>query len=75
MKLMKPISLCLVQIGNKGIELVNSYPNVLPTEVTNQIILKSMPFGAKHGDFITTNSGQKFPDMFSKSPEKMKGTI
>ena len=57
---MKPINLCLVQIGNKGIELVNSFPNVLPAEVTNQIVLKSMPFGAKHGDFITTNSGQLF---------------
>lgn len=51
---MKPISLCLVQMGSKGLELVKSYPNVLPESVLNQIVVKSMPFNAKNGDFASS---------------------
>lgn len=52
--IMKPISLCLVQMGDKGLELVKSYPNVLPEPIMNQVVVKSMPFNAKNGDFMTS---------------------
>ena len=51
---MKPISLCLVQMGSKGLELVKSYPNVLPESVLSQIVVKSMPMSAKEGDFASS---------------------
>ena len=54
---MKPISLCLVQMGQKGLELVKAYPDVLPEETLNQIVLKSMPMGAKEGDFTSSTAG------------------
>ncbi len=54
---MKPINLCLIHVGKKGLELVGSHPKSLPTEIMNQILLKSMPFGAKPGDFLTTSTG------------------
>ena len=52
---MKPISLCLVQMGKKGLELVENYPKKLPEAILNEIVLKSMPLGAKEGDFATHN--------------------
>ena len=52
---MKPVSLCLVHLGAQGLELIKAYPDVLPEEITNQVILKSMPMGAKPGDFLTAN--------------------
>ena len=54
---MKPISLCLVQMGAKGLELVKVYPDVLHEETLNQIVLKSMPMGAKEGDFTSNSIG------------------
>jgi DNA polymerase III alpha subunit (gram-positive type) len=48
---MKPVALCLVHMGQKGLELVRTYPEVLPKEVLNEITIKSMPLGAKSGDF------------------------
>jgi len=54
---MKPVSLCLVQMGTKGLELVKVYPNVLPEEILNQIVVKSMPFNAKNGDFASSTVG------------------
>ena len=54
---MKPISLCLVQMGQKGLELVKSHPDVLPTNVLNQIVIKSMPMSAKDGDFTSSTVG------------------
>ena len=53
----KPVSLCLVQMGSKGLELVKAYPNVLPEEILNQIVIKSMPFNAKNGDFASSTVG------------------
>ncbi|MFW9924098.1 MAG: hypothetical protein ACFFDW_12500 [Candidatus Thorarchaeota archaeon] len=50
---MKPLSLCLVQMGDKGLEVVKSHPNVLPKEVLSELAMKSMPLGAKPGDFST----------------------
>ncbi|NHJ05983.1 MAG: hypothetical protein EAX90_14240 [Candidatus Heimdallarchaeota archaeon] len=50
---MKPISICLVQMGTKGLELVKSYPDVLPIDAINEIVVKSMPLGAKEGDFTS----------------------
>lgn len=55
---MKPISLCLVQMGNKGLELVKAHPNALPKEILNQITIKSMPLGAKDGDFTSNTIGE-----------------
>ncbi|MFW9923818.1 MAG: hypothetical protein ACFFDW_11085 [Candidatus Thorarchaeota archaeon] len=52
--ILKPLSLCLVQMGEKGLELVKSYPDVLPRDIQNEIIIKSMPLGAKDGDFTST---------------------
>jgi len=51
---MKPVSLCLVQMGQKGLELVKAYPDVLPESTINQIVIKSMPMGAKEGDFTSS---------------------
>ena len=57
---MKPLSLCLVQMGDKGLEMVKSHPNVLPKEVLNEVTLKSMPMGAKPGEFSTSNVGDLY---------------
>lgn len=57
---MKPISLCLVQMGEKGLELVNSHPKVLPKEILNQITFKSMPMGAQPGEFSSSSIGDLF---------------
>ena len=51
---MKPTTLCFVKMGVKGLELVSSYPDVIPTEIMSQLVYKSMPMGAKHGDFAST---------------------
>ncbi|MHA1532138.1 MAG: hypothetical protein ACTSR6_09100 [Candidatus Heimdallarchaeota archaeon] len=57
---MKPLSLCLVQMGDKGLELVSSHPKVLPKEVLNEITYKSMPMGAKDGEFVSSSVGDLF---------------
>ncbi|NHK30499.1 MAG: hypothetical protein FK730_04065 [Asgard group archaeon] len=57
---MKPVSLCLVQMGDKGLELVKSHPQVLPKEVLNEITYKSMPMGAKAGEFTSAAVGDLF---------------
>lgn len=40
-------------MGKKGLELVKTYPKTLPQDLLNQIVVKSMPFSAKEGDFTT----------------------
>ena len=50
---MKPLNLCLIQMGIKGLELVKSYPDVLSKEELNKIVFQSIPFGAQDGDFAT----------------------
>lgn len=55
---MKPVCLCLVQMGQKGLELIESYPKVIPDEEMATIALKSMPIGAKEGDFSTNTVGK-----------------
>lgn len=57
---MKPLSLCLVQMGDKGLELVSSHPKVLPKEVLNEITYKSMPMGAKPGEFVSSSVSDLF---------------
>ena len=57
---MKPLSLCLVQMGDKGLELVKSHPNNLPKEVLNDLTYKSMPMGAKAGEFSTAAVGDLY---------------
>ncbi|MHA1155581.1 MAG: hypothetical protein ACTSQK_05685 [Candidatus Heimdallarchaeota archaeon] len=52
--MMKPISLCLIQMGKSGLEIVKSYPQVLPDVTLNELTYKSMPMGAKPGDFTST---------------------
>ncbi|MBD3190754.1 MAG: hypothetical protein GF308_08920 [Candidatus Heimdallarchaeota archaeon] len=54
---MKPTSLCLVQMGEKGLELVEAYPKTYSKEVLNQIVIKSMPLNAKEGDFSSATVG------------------
>jgi len=51
---MKPISLCLIQMGDKGLECVRAFPDVIPNEILNEIVIKSMPMGAKEGDFTSS---------------------
>ena len=57
---MHPISLCLVQMGNKGLELVKSHPNVLPSTLLRELSYKSMPMGAKPGEFSTASIGEYY---------------
>ena len=57
---MKPLSICLVQMGSKGLELVSSHPNVLPKKVLNELAYKSMPMGAKPGEFVSSSVGDLF---------------
>ena len=52
---MKPLSLCLVQMGKTGLEVVDSYPKVIPEEALNELAYKSMPLSCKPGDFTTTS--------------------
>ncbi|NHJ48714.1 MAG: hypothetical protein FK733_13095 [Asgard group archaeon] len=56
---MKPISLCLIQMGDKGLELVRAFPDVVPSHTLTEIITKSMPMGAKDGDFTSNVIGEK----------------
>lgn len=51
---MKPLSLCLVQMGKTGLELVKAYPDVLPENTINEIVMKSMPLSSKEGDFSSS---------------------
>ncbi len=53
---MKPISLCLIQMGKKGLELVKAHPDVVPESTLNQIVLKSMPMSSKEGDFSSSTA-------------------
>ncbi|NHJ86011.1 MAG: hypothetical protein FK734_11155 [Asgard group archaeon] len=40
-------------MGKKGLEMVKTHPEVLPNDISNEILLKSMPLGAKEGDFTS----------------------
>ena len=46
-------------MGNMGLELIRAYPDTLEKEIKNEIIVKSMPFSAKDGDFTTTTLSNK----------------
>lgn len=61
---LKPITLCLVQMGNKGLELVTAYPKVLPKKVLDELTYKSMPMSAKPGDFSSGSIGDLFYSSF-----------
>ena len=54
---MKPLSLCISRIGVKGLELVQTYPDVIPKVILNELAIKSMPMGAKIGDFTSSSIG------------------
>ena len=54
---MKPASLCLIQMGNQGLELVTAYPKAFPDEIMNEVTIKSMPLNAKEGDFTSNTIG------------------
>jgi len=47
-------------MGNKGLELVTAHPNVLPKKVLDELTYKSMPMGAKPGDFSSGSIGDLF---------------
>ncbi|MBN1328178.1 MAG: hypothetical protein JXA54_01780 [Candidatus Heimdallarchaeota archaeon] len=71
MGLIKPLALCLVQVGKKGLEIVDSYPKILPKEIESQIAFKCMPFGAKDGDFLSANITETyFSGYVFRVPEK-----
>jgi hypothetical protein len=44
-------------MGRKGLELVENHPKSLSSEILGEIIYKSMPMGAKPGDFTSTMVG------------------
>ncbi|MCF2143290.1 MAG: hypothetical protein K9W42_06275 [Candidatus Heimdallarchaeota archaeon] len=50
---MKPQALCFVNMGEKGLDVVKVHPDVIPQEELTEIAVKSMPLGAKDGDFTT----------------------
>ena len=51
--ILKPVSLCLIQMGCNGLELVKAFPTVLAKDEMDIIIFQSIPFGANDGDFAT----------------------
>lgn len=51
---MKPMSLCLINMGSRGLELVKSFPDVIPGDSVNQLVYKTIPMGSKPGDFAST---------------------
>ena len=71
---LKPVSLCLVQMGDKGLEMVKSHPNVLPKNVLNELTYKSMPMGAKPGEFSTAAVGDLFYSSYVFSVPQEEGT-
>jgi len=50
---MKPQCLCFVNMGQNGLDIVKVHPDIIPHEELNEIAIKSMPLGAKEGDFTT----------------------
>lgn len=46
-------------MGKKGLELVEAYPEIHDSRNLNEIIIKSMPLGAKDGDFSSTTISKK----------------
>ena len=40
-------------MGQKGLEFITTYPNECSPDIQKDILLKSMPLGAKDGDFIS----------------------
>ena len=55
----KPLCLCVSIMCKKGLEIDKVYPNILHQEIINEIALKSMPLGAKEGDFTTVTLSDK----------------
>ena len=53
---MKPVCLCLTHMGKSGLELISTYPDVLPQPTINEIVLKSMPMSAKEGDYSSSTA-------------------
>ncbi|MHA1199564.1 MAG: hypothetical protein ACTSQF_09585 [Candidatus Heimdallarchaeaceae archaeon] len=51
---MKPLSLCLINMGTRGLELVKSFPDVIPSDSMNQLVYKTIPMGSNPGDFAST---------------------
>ena len=51
---MKPMSLCLINMGSRGLELVKAYPDVIPADAMNQLVYKTIPMGSHPGDFAST---------------------
>ena len=51
---MKPLSLCLINMGTRGLELVKTFPDVIPADSMNQLVYKTIPMGSNPGDFAST---------------------
>ena len=46
-------------MSKKGLEIAEVVPNILNQEILKEIALKSMPLGAKEGDFTTVTLSDK----------------
>jgi hypothetical protein len=63
-------------MGTKGLELVNVYPNTLPDDTMNEIVIKSMPMSAKDGDFASsTAQGCLFESYIFTVPGEQRNNI
>ncbi|MBD3189255.1 MAG: hypothetical protein GF308_01350 [Candidatus Heimdallarchaeota archaeon] len=54
---MKPQALCFVNMASDGLNIVKAHPDIIPEEELKNIAIKSMPLGAKEGDFTTNTVG------------------
>jgi len=41
-------------MGKTGLELVKVFPDTIPNNIINEIVMKSMPLSAKEGDFSSS---------------------
>ncbi len=41
-------------MGARGLELVKSFPDVIPTDSMSQLVYKTIPMGSNPGDFAST---------------------
>jgi len=66
----KPIALCITYMGKGGLELYKIYPGKIVENILNEIVIKSMPMGAKEGDFttVTISDGKVFSGFIFSIP-------
>jgi hypothetical protein len=63
-------------MGKTGLELVKIFPDTLPQQTINEVVLKSMPMSAKEGDFASsTAEGVVFESYIFGVPGEDRGNI